>query len=197
MHIAHTFMLTPGTRQQRVDIALEEMGTPVVHGAFSTFLAVLVLSVSKSYIFRVFFRQFFGIVVFGPRRAGGARTRGARHRSDAAPDARLTCARALPVDAGASHGLILLPVLLSLVGPSYINAGKADPHAKPHDIEAKAVHTTSSTLSVDRTPASAPPSPPGSSHGRPEAAAALQHHHPGSAVRRPAQVAPSGKPRVV
>ena len=49
-------MQTPGTRQERVDRALEEMGVPVIHGAISTFLAVVVLSISKSYVFRVFFK---------------------------------------------------------------------------------------------------------------------------------------------
>ena len=56
-HVAHAFMQTPGTRQERVDKALEEMGTAVIHGAFSTFLAVVVLSVSKSYIFRIVRRR--------------------------------------------------------------------------------------------------------------------------------------------
>jgi len=65
VHVAHAFLQTPGTRQERVDKALEEMGTAVVHGCFSTFLAVLILSTSQSYIFRIFFKQFFGIVIFG------------------------------------------------------------------------------------------------------------------------------------
>jgi len=64
-HVAHAFCQTPGTRQERVERAVEEMGTAVIHGAFSTFLAVLILSVSQSYIFRVFFKQFFGICIFG------------------------------------------------------------------------------------------------------------------------------------
>jgi len=88
-HIAHAFIQTPGTKQERADHALEEMGTAVVHGAFSTFLAVVILSTSKSYIFRIFFKQFFGICVFG-----------------------------------GAHGLCLLPVVLSLVGPEYVDVGK-------------------------------------------------------------------------
>jgi predicted RND superfamily exporter protein len=107
VHVAHAFVQTPGTRQERVDHALEEMGTAVVHGAFSTFLAVLVLSVSKSYIFRIFFKQFFGICLFG-----------------------------------AAHGLCLLPVLLSLIGPAYVATGgassttsKAKPVPSLHEIE--------------------------------------------------------------
>ena len=65
VHIAHAFLQTPGTKQERVDAAVEEMGTAVTHGVISTFLAVLILSTSKSYIFRIFFKQFFGICLFG------------------------------------------------------------------------------------------------------------------------------------
>ena len=49
---------------------------------------MLILSTSKSYIFVIFFKQFFGICLFG-----------------------------------AAHGLCLLPVLLSLVGPAYVDTG--------------------------------------------------------------------------
>jgi len=66
-----------------------------------------VLSVSKSYIFRIFFKQFFGICVFG-----------------------------------AAHGLCLLPVLLSLIGPAYVQTGahgsstsKPKPVPSLHEIE--------------------------------------------------------------
>ncbi|KAL1528326.1 hypothetical protein AB1Y20_009680 [Prymnesium parvum] len=64
-HLTHAFVVAKGTRQERTEIALEEMGTAVVHGAMSTFAAVLILSTSQSYIFRVFFKQFFGICIFG------------------------------------------------------------------------------------------------------------------------------------
>jgi len=45
--------------------ALGMMGTSVFHGAFSTFLAIIVLSPSKSYVFMMFFKMWFGIIVFG------------------------------------------------------------------------------------------------------------------------------------
>ena len=58
------------------------MGPSVFHGALSTFLAIIVLSPSKSYIFQMFFRMWFGIIIHG-----------------------------------VANGFILLPVMLSLVGP--------------------------------------------------------------------------------
>merc|ERR1711968_182566 len=91
-HIGHSFMLQQETdgctsntvdeRNRRVTQAVAEIGASVINGGVSTFLAVLMLSVSRSYVFRSFFKVFFGIVVLG-----------------------------------LSHGLILLPVLLSYCGP--------------------------------------------------------------------------------
>ena len=45
--------------------ALGSMGSSVFHGAFSTLLAIIVLSPSKSYIFKSFFKMWFGIIIFG------------------------------------------------------------------------------------------------------------------------------------
>lgn len=116
VHVAHAFVQTPGTKQERVDHALAEMGTAVVHGAFSTFLAVLILSTSKSYIFRIFFKQFFGICLFG-----------------------------------AAHGLCLLPVLLSIIGPAYVEVdGKASTSKakKSVEISATELQATPTTASA-------------------------------------------------
>ena len=41
------------------------MGSSVLHGGLSTFLAIIVLSGARSYIFVVFFKLWFGIIVFG------------------------------------------------------------------------------------------------------------------------------------
>ena len=41
------------------------MGSSVFHGGFSTFLAIVTLAPSKTYIFVVFFRLWFGIIIFG------------------------------------------------------------------------------------------------------------------------------------
>lgn len=45
--------------------ALGAMGPSVFHGAFSTLLAIITLSPSKSYIFKMFFKMWFGIIIFG------------------------------------------------------------------------------------------------------------------------------------
>ena len=41
------------------------MGSSVFHGGFSTFLAIVTLAPAKTYIFLVFFRLWFGIILFG------------------------------------------------------------------------------------------------------------------------------------
>ena len=82
---------------------------------------MLILSTSKSYIFVIFFKQFFGICLFG-----------------------------------ALHGLLLLPVLLSLIGPDPVDVGartdrsldgeaikpngQANGHANGHALEMSSKH---------------------------------------------------------
>jgi hypothetical protein len=41
------------------------MGSSVFHGALSTFLAIVALAPSSSYIFTTFFKMWFGIIIFG------------------------------------------------------------------------------------------------------------------------------------
>jgi predicted RND superfamily exporter protein len=65
-HVAHCFMLKGGTdKRQRVVESLADIGSPVLNGAMSTFLAVVVLGGSKSYVFRTLFKQFFLTCLFG------------------------------------------------------------------------------------------------------------------------------------
>ena len=65
-HVGHCFMLKEGSnRSERVIQALSDIGAAVLNGAVSTFLAVVVLSLSDSYVFRVLFKQFFLTCVFG------------------------------------------------------------------------------------------------------------------------------------
>ena len=72
-HIAHTYLtinapkdLEKGEqRRYKARKAISGMGSSVFHGAFSTFLAIVVLGGARSYIFVVFFRLWLGIIVFG------------------------------------------------------------------------------------------------------------------------------------
>ena len=49
----------------KAQMALTKMGSSVFHGGFSTFLAISVLGPAKTYIFLVFYRLWFGIILFG------------------------------------------------------------------------------------------------------------------------------------
>merc|ERR1712086_567468 len=89
-HVGHCFMVKGGAnRDVRATEALADIGSSVLNGAISTFLAVAVLLFSTSYVFKTLSIQF-----------------------------------ALTVALGVIHGLILLPVLLSLFGPKpFISVG--------------------------------------------------------------------------
>lgn len=97
VHIALHFMQVKGTRDERVQRTVKEMGPAVINGAFSTFLAFILLANSDSHVFESFFKIFFGVFIYG-----------------------------------VFHGLVFLPVLLSLIGPApYAH----DLHAPPENIE--------------------------------------------------------------
>ena len=85
-------------KDARATESLADIGSSVLNGALSTLLAVAILFLSKSYVFRTLATQF-----------------------------------ALTVVLGVAHGLILLPVLLSLFGPK--------PYASAESI-AKLTNTT-------------------------------------------------------
>jgi predicted RND superfamily exporter protein len=65
-HIAHSFLVTTApTGRERAMHAVEHIGISVLNGAFSTFLAIFPLCMSKSYVFIVFFKMWFMIIIFG------------------------------------------------------------------------------------------------------------------------------------
>lgn len=103
-HIAHTFLLTEppvscttnrSKRNYKARKAVSQMGSSVLHGAVSTFLAIAVLGFSKSYAFVVFFKMWIGIVIFG-----------------------------------AANGFLLLPIILSEIGPLTDNKKETDSNEK-------------------------------------------------------------------
>ncbi|XP_078373186.1 patched domain-containing protein 3-like isoform X2 [Oculina patagonica] len=65
-HIAHAYITSNKvTADERIVDALSTLGASVFMGGFSTFLGMVVLAFASSEIFRIFFRMFLGIVVFG------------------------------------------------------------------------------------------------------------------------------------
>lgn len=76
-HIAYAYLVEDVTplvkknatkseiRKMKAQMALSKMGSSVFHGGFSTFLALTVLAPSQTYIFIVFYRMWFGIILFG------------------------------------------------------------------------------------------------------------------------------------
>merc|ERR1712110_960692 len=58
-HIAHAFKESSGHREDRAVEAMTRIGPSVFHALFSTILALIVLSASKTYVFRVFFKVLF------------------------------------------------------------------------------------------------------------------------------------------
>ncbi|KAM7378927.1 hypothetical protein PAMP_004515 [Pampus punctatissimus] len=65
-HISYSFVSSPKSdvNEKAMD-ALARLGYPIVQGALSTVLGVVVLSVSGSYIFRSFFKIVFLVITFG------------------------------------------------------------------------------------------------------------------------------------
>lgn len=65
IHIGYKYSTVYGTRAERMEKSLSEMGPAVQHGVLSTFLAIIVLSTSESFIFNVFFKMFFLATTLG------------------------------------------------------------------------------------------------------------------------------------
>lgn len=65
-HITYSFVSSPKSDvNQKAMHALSHLGCPILQGAMSTVLGVVVLSMSGSYIFRTFFKIVFLVIMFG------------------------------------------------------------------------------------------------------------------------------------
>ena len=107
-HIGHCFMVKGGNdKDARATESLADIGSSVLNGALSTLLAVAILFLSKSYVFRTLATQF-----------------------------------ALTVVLGVAHGLILLPVLLSMFGPKPYASAESISKVKPKQPTATAIEVT-------------------------------------------------------
>jgi predicted RND superfamily exporter protein len=65
VHICHSAMIASGSKQERAQKALRHIGGSVTNGALTTFLAILPMALSQSYIFSTFFRMLSLLVGFG------------------------------------------------------------------------------------------------------------------------------------
>ena len=84
IHISHAFMTATGkNRNRRVVAAMDKVGVPILNGAITSILGILMLAFAKSYVFQSFFKTMLLVMVLG-----------------------------------LFHSIMLLPVLLSFVGPS-------------------------------------------------------------------------------
>lgn len=64
-HIGNSYLQARGGRRSRARDALSDVGTSVLNGAVSTFIAVVVLGFSDSYVFQTFFKVITSVIVFG------------------------------------------------------------------------------------------------------------------------------------
>lgn len=64
-HIAHFFVVSPGTSKERAIASLERIGPSTFNAVVSTLVAVIALSMSQSYVFRIFFKALFLVVLIG------------------------------------------------------------------------------------------------------------------------------------
>ncbi|KAM4606705.1 patched domain-containing protein 3-like [Polymixia lowei] len=65
-HISYAFVSSKkSTANEKAIDALVNLGYPIIQGAVSTILGVVVLSAAESYIFRTFFKIMFLVIIFG------------------------------------------------------------------------------------------------------------------------------------
>jgi len=90
VHIGLAFMVAKGSRKDKAVEAVASIGPAVFNGGFTTFLAIILCSLSYSHVFLTFFKVFVLTVLFG-----------------------------------LFHGLVLFPVILSMIGP--LSSNKQEP----------------------------------------------------------------------
>lgn len=126
-HIGHAFMCCAGeSRAARAQLCLQQIGPAVFSGGFSTFLAFVLLASSDSHVFLTYFKVIYiaEILDFFWQKFC------------------LLQIFFLVVVFGLFHGLLLLPVVLSLVGPD------AYPNLTSHDIPKSPSNAISSAEQV-------------------------------------------------
>ncbi|XP_067676454.1 patched domain-containing protein 3-like [Haliotis asinina] len=66
VHVCSAYMIGEGrNRREKVESAIAHAAGPILNGGMSSFLGILVLVFSKSYIFNSFFKIMFTVILFG------------------------------------------------------------------------------------------------------------------------------------
>ncbi|CAF4950430.1 unnamed protein product, partial [Rotaria sp. Silwood1] len=65
VHIVHAFLTSIGTRKERAQQALINMGMPILCASLSSIIGVLFLGLAHSYLFRTFFKTIISIMTLG------------------------------------------------------------------------------------------------------------------------------------
>ncbi|ELT98645.1 hypothetical protein CAPTEDRAFT_154215 [Capitella teleta] len=66
IHTSHAFMAATGkNRNERVLCAMEAVGVPIMNGAFTSILGILMLAFASSYVFKSFFKTMLLVIVLG------------------------------------------------------------------------------------------------------------------------------------
>eukprot|EP01086_Lenisia_limosa_P012511 TRINITY_DN40893_c0_g1_i1.p1 TRINITY_DN40893_c0_g1~~TRINITY_DN40893_c0_g1_i1.p1 ORF type:complete len:184 (-),score=53.06 TRINITY_DN40893_c0_g1_i1:114-665(-) len=65
LHSSFVILITSGTPTERVSHALSTVGASIFNGGLSTFLAIMVMAISSSFVFKSFFYMVFSLVICG------------------------------------------------------------------------------------------------------------------------------------
>jgi predicted RND superfamily exporter protein len=65
VHIVHAFLTSTGTRKERAQQALINMGMPILCASLSSITGVLFLGFAHSFLFRTFFKTIVAIMILG------------------------------------------------------------------------------------------------------------------------------------
>ena len=65
VHIVHAFLTATGTRRERAQQALIQMGIPILCASLSSIIGVIFLGFAQSYLFQTFFKTIISIMTLG------------------------------------------------------------------------------------------------------------------------------------
>jgi len=126
VHIGHAYLIAKGSPQEKAIEAIETIGPAVFNGGLTTFLALVLCSLSTSHVFITFFKVFALTVIFG-----------------------------------LFHGLVLFPVVLSIIGPK-------DKKEPPYNLKPASFASSTLTISSMSESSTKPISPVSSESSSPK-----------------------------